>query len=211
MQVSPDAIGSHIDNAFVDAKRRADARSAMRHYRVPLAPVRRAGVARMQRPTFIGQVADRLRCDAHRPERITGIVFHELRDRLPEADAAHVARHLPTALRPLWIDNDRHPSAIEHLFQLEFLGDVMERGAFPTSIEAERAVVAVFVVLQRRLDRVTCNTRALSGIFGQLPQDLAVLWRAAEACGADVPRHRPARPLIAGRRVRAASRSSPER
>jgi uncharacterized protein (DUF2267 family) len=155
-------------------------------------------------------VADRLHRDAHRAAQITGVVLHELRDRLPEADAAHVARYLPMALRPLWADNHRHPGATEHPYKLklELLGDVMECGAFPTCIEAERAVVAVFVVLQQRLDRVTRNARALSEIFGRLPQDLAVLWHAAEACGIDVPRHRPSRPLIAGRRSRAVARPS---
>jgi uncharacterized protein (DUF2267 family) len=162
----------------------------------------------MEVPAFIRQVADRLHSDAHRAERITVAVLHELRDRLPEAAAANVARHLPTALQPLWVDNARHPGTIEQPYKLEFLGDVMECGALPNSIEAERAVVAVFAVLQRRLDRVTRNARALSEIFGQLPQDLAVLWHEAEACGTDVPRHRPSRPLIAGRRSRAAARSS---
>lgn len=158
----------------------------------------------MPTPTFISQVADRLHSDAHRAEQITGVVFHELRDRLPETDAAQVARHLPTALRPLW----RDPGAIAHPFQLEFLGDLMEHGAFATSVEAEQAVVAVFATLQRHLDRTTRNTRAFSAIFGQLPQDLAVLWRAAEACATDVPRRRPPHPVIAGRRARAAARPS---
>jgi uncharacterized protein (DUF2267 family) len=162
----------------------------------------------MQKPTFISQVADRLHSDAHRAARITGVVLHELRDRLPEADAAHVARHLPAALRLLWVDTARHPGTIEHPYQLEFLGDVMEGGAFPTTIEAERAVVAVFAVLRQRLDHVTRNARALSGIFGQLPQDLAVLWRAAEACGADAPECRRSRPLPARPRSRTPSRSS---
>ena len=204
MQASPDA-GSHIDGAFVDVKRRADATSEMLH---DSAPVRRAGVARMQRPTFIGKVADRLHGDAHRAERITGVVLGELRDRLPEADAAHVARHLPIALRPLWLGHAHQADAAEYLYRRELLADVMESGAFPTSTEAERAVVAVFAVLRRRLDRVRCNTDALSRIFGQLPQDLAVLWRAAEADGTDVPRRRPARPVIAGRRAGVASPSS---
>ena len=161
----------------------------------------------MPRPTFICQVADRLHSDAHRAKRITTLVLHELRDRLPELNAAQIARHLPAALRPLWVDNDRHPGTIEQPYTLEFLGGVMECGAFPNSIEAERAVVVVFAVLQRRLDRVTRNARALSGIFSQLPHDLAVLWRAAKVCEMDVPRHRPSRPSIVGRRSRATVRS----
>ncbi len=142
----------------------------------------------MQTPMFIRQVADRMHRDADRAKRIIGVVLHELRDRLSEADAASLARHLPTALRPLWENNDRHPGTIEQPYRLELLGEVMESGAFPNSIEAERAVVAVFVVMQRRLDRVTGNTRVLSGIFDQLPHDLAVLWHAAEVCGADARR-----------------------
>jgi uncharacterized protein (DUF2267 family) len=157
---------------------------------------------------FIRQVADRLHRDADRATRIIGVVFHELRERLPEADAANVARHLPTALRPLWKGTDRRAGTIEHPYQLELLGEVMECGAFANTIEAEHAVVAVFVVMQRRLDRGTRNTRALSEISGQLPHDLAVLWHAAEVCGADAPQRRRARSVTARSRSRTAARSS---
>ena len=161
----------------------------------------------MRTPIVIRQVADRLRRDADRATRIIAAVLHELRDRLSEADAAHVARHLPIALRPLWENSDRHPGMVEQPYQLELLGAVMECGGFPTSAEAEDAVVAVFVVMRRRLDRVTRNTRALLEIFGQLPQDLAVLWHAAEVFGADVPRRR-SRSVTARSRSHAAARSS---
>lgn len=150
----------------------------------------------MPTSSFIRQVAEHLGSDAWRAERIARLVFRELHDRLPEADAAHVVRHLPIALRPLWLVHAHQPEATEYVYRREFLADVMEGGAFPTSMEAERAVVAVFAVLRRRLDRVRCNTQALSRIFGQLPHDLAVLWRAAEMRGTGAPRRRPACPLI---------------
>jgi uncharacterized protein (DUF2267 family) len=162
----------------------------------------------MPRPTFICQVADRLHSDAHRAKRITTLVLHELRDRLPELNAAQIARHLPAALRPLWVDNDRHPATIEQPYKIEFLGDVMECGAFLDATEAERAVVAVFVVLRRCLDRATRNAGAVSAIFGQLPRDLAILWHAAEACGTEAPQRRRSRPVAARPRSHAASRSS---
>jgi uncharacterized protein (DUF2267 family) len=162
----------------------------------------------MRTPIFIRQVADRLRRDADRATRIIAAVLHELRDRLSEADAATVARHLPTALRPLWEDTDRPPGTMEQPYQLELLGEVMECGAFPNTIEAEHAVVAVFVVMQRCLDRVTRDPGALSHSLGQLPPDLAVLWHAAEVCGADAPRRRRSRPVTARPRSRAAARSS---
>lgn len=159
--------------------------------------------------TLIRQVAEHLHSDTHRAERIIGIVLQELRGRLSAADAANVARHLPAALRPLWMDNDdRHPDTVERSYKLEFLGNVMECGAFPNSAEAEHAVVAVFGVMQRRLDGASRNARAASEVFGRLPHDLAVLWRAAEACSADAPQRRNSRPMAARPRSGAASRSS---
>ncbi len=162
----------------------------------------------MKMLTFISQVADRLHGDAYRAERITGVVLHELRDRLPAADAANVARCLPTALRPLWMANDPRPDTIEQTYRLEFLGAVMESGALPDSVEAERAVVAVLTVLQGFLDRVARDAHAASERLGRFPHDLAVLWRAAETCGRDAPQRRRSRTLAARSRSDAASRSS---
>lgn len=159
----------------------------------------------MNLPTFVHQVADHFRGDEERAERIAGVVFRELRERLGDANAACVARCLPTALRPLWVEDDRQPRPIEQSFKLEFLGDVMERGALADSGEAERAVVAVFAVLHRLLTRVSRNSRTISEIFRQLPHDLAVLWQAAEQHGADAPRRRRARGLGSRNRISVAS------
>lgn len=133
----------------------------------------------MNDTTFIREVAERLGCDPPRAEALTFVVFHELRDRLTAKEAADVAAQLPTGLRRLWRESERDARGAEKIHEQEFVGRVRYLAALPDDREAERAVCAVFAVLQRLLGSPTGMEGEAWDVFSVLPKDLKMLWLAA--------------------------------
>jgi uncharacterized protein (DUF2267 family) len=133
----------------------------------------------MDKFTFIRQVAQRLHCDERRAEGITFAVFQELRDRLTPAEAADVAAQLPTALKHLWQEEEQPDRQVKRTHVAEFVGRIRQRAALPDGPEAERAVKAVFGVLQALLGSPTGKEGEAWDVFSQLPKDLKMLWLAA--------------------------------
>lgn len=133
----------------------------------------------MDERTFIRQVAERLRCDAARAEGITFAVFQELRNRLTPREAAHVAAQLPAGLKRLWRERECPDRSVTRLHQAEFIGRVRKWAELPEDVEAERAVRAVFGVLQVLLGSPTGKEGEAWDVFSQLPKDLKMLWLAA--------------------------------
>ena len=131
-------------------------------------------------------VAERLGCDAVQAEAVTFAVFQGLRDRLTPKEADDVAAQLPSTLKTLWEEGDRPDREVARTHLRDFLGQVRRQVALLDDAAAERAVRAVFGVLQELLG----SRRGLEGeawdVFSQLPKDLKELWLAA----ASTPRAR---------------------
>jgi uncharacterized protein (DUF2267 family) len=133
----------------------------------------------MEDRTFIREVARRLTCDERRAEAVTFIVFQELRNRLTSNEAADVAAQLPTGLKRLWQEWDRPGRGVEKTHKTEFVGRVMRGAVLPDPAEAERAVKAVFGMLQTLLGSPTGTEGEAWDVLSQLPRDLKTLWLAA--------------------------------
>ncbi len=133
----------------------------------------------MDHVTFIRQVAADLHCDERRAEAITFAVFHELRNRLPAKEATDVESQLPTGLKRLWRESDRVGQAVEKIHEQEFVGRIRYFATLPDDREAERAVRAVFAVLQRLLGSPTGKEGEAWDVFSVLPKDLKMLWLSA--------------------------------
>jgi uncharacterized protein (DUF2267 family) len=133
----------------------------------------------MDATTFVHEVATRLQCDARRAEGVTFAVFQELRDRLTPKEAADVAAQLPTELKRLWEEWEREGRGVEHTHRAEFVGRVRQRTGLPDDAESERAVKAVFSVLQQLLGSPTGKEGEAWDVFSVLPKDLKLLWLAA--------------------------------
>ena len=128
---------------------------------------------------FIREVAGELGADEARAETVTFVVFQELRDRLPPKEAADVAAQLPTGLKRLWQEQDRPNREVVKVHEREFIGRIRQRAMLPDDVEAERAVRAVFVELQRLLGSPTGKEGEGWDVFSVLPKDLKILWLAA--------------------------------
>jgi uncharacterized protein (DUF2267 family) len=130
----------------------------------------------MDKRTFIREVAGRLGCDERRAVGITFVVLQELRNRLTPAEVADVAAQLPRELRHWWQEHDYPDRRVARTHRREFLGRVRRWTALADEMEAERAVRAVFAVLQRLLGSPTGMEGEAWDIFSQLPLDLKSLW-----------------------------------
>lgn len=146
----------------------------------------------MNAPTFFRHVAACLHSDQSRAQTLTGVVFQELRDRLAPATSSGIAARLPLRLKRLWMANTQ-PAELPQRCQLEFLGEVMQRGTLLNATEAEHAVVAVFATLQRFLGKGTEPEGIVEGLLHQLPRDLEMLWREATRDAVLGPDARPRR------------------
>lgn len=135
----------------------------------------------MDHVDFIRQVAAALGCDERRADAITFAVFHELRDRLTEKESADVAAQLPTPLKRLWRDPDRHGRGVEKMHAEEFVGRVRHLAGLPDQREAERAVHGVFAALQRLLGSPSGLEGEAWDVFSVLPKDIKKFWVAAAA------------------------------
>lgn len=133
----------------------------------------------MEAKTFIRTVGDRLRCDDARAESVTLAVFQVLRDRLTPHEAGDVLAQLPHGLRSLWTDNDRRGREVERIHRDEFVGRVRAFAGLPEESEAERAVRAVFAVLQHTLGSPTGTEGEAWDVYSQLPKDMKKLWLEA--------------------------------
>lgn len=130
----------------------------------------------MDKRTFIREVASRLRADEQRAEGLTGVVFTELRDRLPPKEADDVAAQLPADLKKLWNGVDRPPSGIRKIHAPEFVGRVRQAAGLPDDAEAMRAVRGVFGTLQLLLGSPSGMEGEAWDVFSVLPGDLKRLW-----------------------------------
>jgi uncharacterized protein (DUF2267 family) len=133
----------------------------------------------MDERTFTTQVAERLGCDERRATDVTFAVFQELRDRLTPEEADDVAAQLPTPLKRLWEVRERPDREVRRTHKAEFLADVRAQVGLADDASAERAVRAVFTVLQRALGSRTGREGEAGDVLSQLPMDLKVLWLAA--------------------------------
>lgn len=128
---------------------------------------------------FLHEVADRVGCDLRRAEALSFAVFQELRDRITPNQAEHVAAQLPKRLKLMWMSLDRPNRQVRRVHLREFIGEVRRMAGLSDDSEAERAVVAVFVTLQRLLGSPTGQEGEAWDVMSQLPKDLKKLWMDA--------------------------------
>jgi uncharacterized protein (DUF2267 family) len=133
----------------------------------------------MDERRFIGEVAQRLGCDARRADSITFAVFQELRDRLTPHEAHDVASQLPQGLKRLWLEDTRSHAGVNKIHAQEFVGRVRHFAALGDDAEAERGVLAVFRALQMLLGSPSGTEGEAWDVFSVLPKDLKRLWLAA--------------------------------
>ena len=141
----------------------------------------------MDAQAFTREVATRLGCDERRADALTFAVFQQLHARLTSEEAADVAAQLPTPLKRLWEQHDRAGRPVERMERAEFVGRVRRFAALPDDGEAERAVRAVFGVLQRLLGSPSGKEGEAWDVFSQLPKGLKQLWLEASAPSASSP------------------------
>jgi len=134
-----------------------------------------------KKASLVGEVARGLGCRERQAQGLIAAVFQELRDRLTPKEAADVAAQLPTGLKRVWLENDRHDRQVRRIHREEFIGRVRRRAGLADDAEAERTVRAVFHQLQRALGSVTGKEGESWDIFSQLPKDLKTLWLDASA------------------------------
>ncbi|MGO9605475.1 MAG: DUF2267 domain-containing protein [Candidatus Binataceae bacterium] len=134
----------------------------------------------MKEESFVRKVAKLAQCDDRRAETLIFAVFQELRDRLTAKEAGHVAAQLPQSLKMLWMSFDRPDRQVRRVHERQFLYDVGRMAILDTEAEAERAVVAVFAVLQEALGGMTEMKGEAWDVFSQLPADLKRLWLNAQ-------------------------------
>lgn len=135
----------------------------------------------MNDTTMFDDVARRLACDGDRAERVVMAVLQELRDRLPEQEAADLEAQLPTSFRRLWFQPGRTGKPVERTHRADLVARVRARVPLRDDAEAERAVLAVFGAIQRNLR----SARGIDGeawdVFSVLPKDLKPMWLDARA------------------------------
>ncbi len=135
----------------------------------------------MDKRTFVREVGMRLGCDERRASGVTFVVLQELRNRLTPEEVRDVAAQLPTELKRYWAEPAGAVRRVERTHRVEFLGRVRRWAALVDEAEAERAVMAVFAVLQHLLGSTTGMEGEAWDVFSQLPKDLKKLWLGAAA------------------------------
>ncbi len=129
----------------------------------------------MTKRQFMHGVATTLACDAQRAASVVDVVFQELRQRITEEEARHVAAQMPRDLARLW-RGDGTRRAPAHEERDELVGRVRRNAVLPDDAEAERAVRAVFHQLQLLLGSPTGLDGEAWDVFSQLPRNLKRLW-----------------------------------
>lgn len=130
----------------------------------------------MDERTFTRHVAERLGYDERRATDVIFAVFRELHDRLTPEEANDVAAQLPTPLKRLWQVGERAGREVRRSHKPEFLANVRAQATLPDDAAAERAVRAVFAVLQQALGSRTGREGEAADVLSQLPLDLKPLW-----------------------------------
>jgi uncharacterized protein (DUF2267 family) len=133
----------------------------------------------MNERSFVIQVAERADCDERRAETLIFAVFQELRDRITPKEASDVASQLPMSLKMLWMSFDRPDRKVRRVHEGQFLREVARMAGLDHEREAERAVAAVFAVLQEALGSSTRTEGEAWHVMSQLPTDLKQLWLSA--------------------------------
>jgi len=121
-----------------------------------------------------------VRCGLDRAEGLTLAVFQELRDRLTAREAEQAEAQMDARLKALWRSLDRPGREVRRVHAGEFIGEVRKMAGLTDDLEAERAVCAVFAVLQRLFGSVTGQEGEAGHIMSQLPKDLRRLWLNAD-------------------------------
>lgn len=133
----------------------------------------------MDQETFFDRIRHRLGCGRERAQTVAMVVLQELRDRLPENEAADVVAQLPGALRNLWFEPGRTGKPVDKIHRAELLERVRARVPMHDDLEAVRAVHAVFAALQELLGSPSGLEGEAWDVFSVLPKDLKAMWRAA--------------------------------
>lgn len=132
----------------------------------------------MNEKSFVHEVAQRAKCEERRAETLIFSVFQELRDRLTPKEAADVAAQLPASLKMLWLSFERPERKVRRIHESQFLEEVARMAGLADHREAERAVIAVFAVLQEALGSPGGTKGEAWHVLSQLPADLKRLWMA---------------------------------
>jgi len=133
----------------------------------------------MNEKSFVREVAERTNCEERRAETLIFSVFQELRDRLTPKEAADVAAQLPTSLKMLWLSFERPERKVRRIHEDQFLDEVARMTGLENHRAAERAVIAVFTVLQEALGSPGGTRGEAWHVLSQLPADLKRLWLSA--------------------------------
>jgi len=133
----------------------------------------------MDERSFVRQVAERADCDERRAKTLIFAVFQELRDRITPKEASDVAAQLPMSLKMLWMSFDRPDRKVRRVHEGQFMSEVARMAGLDDESEAERAVAAVFAVLQEALGSPSGTKGEAWHVMSQLPADLKQLWLIA--------------------------------
>ncbi len=133
----------------------------------------------MNEKSFVREVAERAGCEERRAETLIFAVFQELRDRLTPKEADDVAAQLPASLKMLWLSFDRPERKVRRIHEAQFLEEVARMTGLGNHHSAERAVIAVFTVLQEALGSPGGTQGEAWHVLSQLPADLKRLWLSA--------------------------------
>ena len=105
---------------------------------------------------FVNEVAHQLGSDRGKAARITQVVLHALRDRLPVNEAIHVAQGLPMALKGIWIDQyevGRVPIVLRNKndFLMFIWNKLSNPNEFDSTDEIAEGFRAVYTILLQHL------------------------------------------------------------
>ncbi len=106
--------------------------------------------------------------------RITGAVFHALRDRLTPDEADQAVAQLPRPLKLLWWQGEAEGRKPLKMHRREFYARVRLEAALVSERETRQAVHAVFGALKSQL-----SPGEAEDILTQLPKDLKQVWEDA--------------------------------
>jgi uncharacterized protein (DUF2267 family) len=105
---------------------------------------------------FVNEVANQLGCERAKAARLTQVVLHALRDRLPVNEAVHVSQGLPMALKGIFIDQyevGRVPVVLRN--KEDFLMFIWNKLSNPKEFESTDEIAdgfrAVYTVLSKHL------------------------------------------------------------
>jgi len=107
-------------------------------------------------------------------KRVTGAVFHALRDRLTPAEAEQAVAQLPRPLKLLWWEGQVEGRRPLKLHRREFLDRVRGEAGLASEREARVATQAVFAALKDQL-----SPGEADDVHAQLPRDLKSVWEDA--------------------------------